>query len=197
MGRKLGGKNKTSSRIEIKCNYCSKEYLIYPCRLKKGNRHNYCSYKCMGLATKGRECKEETRKKLRLHMKGLWKEKILKSKKAWNKGTKGIMRAWNKGLIGYKAGKEHYNWRGGKSFEPYGLEFNNKLKLKIRKRDNFKCRECNWAEKKLGYKLDVHHIDYNKQNNDLNNLISLCRSCHSKTNFQRKDWINYFRIKIQ
>jgi hypothetical protein len=29
-------------------------------------------------------------------------------------------------------------------------------------------------------RLDVHHIDGNHQNNELNNLIVLCRSCHMK-----------------
>ena len=41
-------------------------------------------------------------------------------------------------------------------------------------------------------KLDCHHIDYNKKNCSLNNLITLCRSCHMKTNTNRNYWINYF-----
>ena len=28
--------------------------------------------------------------------------------------------------------------------------------------------------------LDIHHIDGNWQNNNLNNLMCLCRSCHTK-----------------
>jgi len=40
--------------------------------------------------------------------------------------------------------------------------------------------------------LDVHHINYNKKNCDINNLVSLCRSCHMKTNFNREYWIKYF-----
>ncbi|NQU99405.1 MAG: HNH endonuclease [Parcubacteria group bacterium] len=41
-------------------------------------------------------------------------------------------------------------------------------------------------------KLSIHHIDYNKQNNNPNNLISLCRKCHVKTNFNRNYWKYYF-----
>ena len=209
MARPKGGKNKASRKVEIQCDYCKKTYLTYPCRLKRKYKHHYCNYKCMGLANRGREYKKATRLKLSKHMKRLWEEGILKTKKPWNKGkvgvmpvpwnkgTKGVMKAWNEGLIGYKAGEEHYNWKGGKSFEPYGLDFNNALKLEIIKRDNFKCRECDWTEKRLGYKLHVHHIDYNKENNDPNNLISLCRNCHMKTNFQREDWTNYFRTKVR
>jgi len=40
------------------------------------------------------------------------------------------------------------------------------------------------------------NIDYNRENNNLNNLITLCRSCHSQTNFNREDWANYFQNKI-
>ena len=100
-------------------------------------------------------------------------------------------------LRGFKKGNRPWNWLGGISFEPYGLEFNNKLKEKIRKRDNYTCQECGKKQKELGYKLHIHHIDYNKKNNQEKNLISLCRQCHLKTNFNRKDWTKYFRKKMK
>ena len=34
--------------------------------------------------------------------------------------------------------------------------------------------------------LAIHHIDYNKKNNKEENLITLCRSCNVKVNFNRK-----------
>lgn len=92
----------------------------------------------------------------------------------------------------WKSGSLHPDWLGGKSFEPYGIQFNKELKESIRNRDNFTCRECEYTQEQLGYKLSIHHIDYNKRNNNKNNLISLCRVCHSQTNFDRKDWINYY-----
>lgn len=90
-------------------------------------------------------------------------------------------------------GAKNPAWQGGIAYLPYGGEFNKALKLKIRKRDNFKCQECNWSEKRLGYTLDIHHIDYNKKHNDENNLISLCKPCHTQTNFSRNDWKQYFK----
>lgn len=96
----------------------------------------------------------------------------------------------------FKPGVAHRHWRGGISFEPYGLEFNSKLKEFIRKRDNYTCQECGFTQEQLGYKLSVHHIDFNKKNNNPNNLISLCRNCHLQTNFNREDWIQYFQSKI-
>ena len=89
-------------------------------------------------------------------------------------------------------GEKSYNWRGGISKEPYGTEFNRELKEQIRKRDDWKCRECGHSQEELGYKLPVHHIDYNKRNNGSDNLISLCRNCHAQTSFKREDWTNYF-----
>jgi len=41
-------------------------------------------------------------------------------------------------------------------------------------------------------KLSVHHIDYDKMNSNEKNLISLCVSCHGKTNINRKHWIIFF-----
>lgn len=93
-------------------------------------------------------------------------------------------------------GKRCYLWLGGKSFEPYGLEFNRILKEHIRKRDNYRCRECNACRNDLKRKLDIHHIDYNKKNNKPKNLISLCISCHTKTNFLRNDWTKHFEERM-
>lgn len=86
------------------------------------------------------------------------------------------------------------NWS---SREPYGEKFSPELKEQIRERDNHQCQECGFTQKQLGKKLDVHHIDFNKNNNNPNNLISLCKSCHSQTQFNRQNWTNYFRNKIK
>jgi 5-methylcytosine-specific restriction endonuclease McrA len=63
------------------------------------------------------------------------------------------------------------------------------IRATIRKRDNHICQICSKTEKENGQELDVHHIDYDKQNNNPNNLISLCMSYHRKTNNNRKYWL--------
>lgn len=96
-------------------------------------------------------------------------------------------------------GSKSYLWKGGISFEPYGLEFNEQLKEQIRKRDNHKCQNCFKHQDEFIYKngrkdkLDVHHIDYDKKNSNLINLISLCKGCHTKTNQKRAEWSAYFQ----
>lgn len=99
---------------------------------------------------------------------------------------------------GEHSGENNPQWRGGISFEPYGLEFNNDLKEKIRERDNWTCQECGIHQDNLDEHLCIHHIDYDKKNNSEDNLISLCRSCHAQTNFSRNDWTKYFmkRLKV-
>lgn len=93
-------------------------------------------------------------------------------------------------------GELNNSWLGGKSLEPYGKEFTNELKEKIRRRDNYECQECGFAQSESRCALSIHHIDYDKKNNNFDNLISLCRSCHQQTNFKRDDWMKHFHDKI-
>ncbi len=90
-----------------------------------------------------------------------------------------------------KSGPNASNWKGGKSFEPYCLKFNNKLKEEIRANFGHKCFLCPHIQN--GRKLSIHHVDYDK--NDLCNgkkwpLIPLCTKCHGKTNYNRYYWFN-------
>lgn len=87
---------------------------------------------------------------------------------------------------GERFGKAHPNWQNGVSFEPYGFEFNGKLKLKIRQRDNFSCQLC--PAKENGKHFVPHHINYDKTDNEERNFILLCGSCNSKANFDREKW---------
>jgi hypothetical protein len=89
-----------------------------------------------------------------------------------------------------KTGEKAPNWRGGKSFEPYSVDWKKTLKISIRERDKYRCKIC--GEPQGDEALSVHHIDYNKLNCNPDNLISLCRSCHVKTNYNREKWIEYF-----
>jgi hypothetical protein len=114
---------------------------------------------------KGKKLSEEQKKKISLANKGKPKPEGFRQK---------ISR------------ENHHNWKGGKSFQQYGFEWTHLLKHSIRTRDCFVCQVC----KKNGWM--VHHIDYDKKNCNPSNLITVCRSCHMKTNFHREKWIKYF-----
>jgi len=86
--------------------------------------------------------------------------------------------------------KSHY-WQGGIYLDPYPREWRNTLKESIRERDKYTCQIC--GINKVSYSLSVHHIDYNKENLCPDNLISLCKKCHVKTNSNRDMWIKFFR----
>ena len=48
----------------------------------------------------------------------------------------------------------------------------------------------------IGQVLNVHHIDYNKQNCKEENLTSLCRQCNLRVNCNRDYWEKYFNKKF-
>lgn len=83
------------------------------------------------------------------------------------------------------SGNGNPNWRGGISYEPYCEQWSDiEYKESIKERDGHICLnpEC----KKITNKLCVHHIDYNKKNCHPLNLITICISCNSKANINRR-----------
>lgn len=92
-------------------------------------------------------------------------------------------------------GDGNSNWKGGISFEPYPCTWSFKLREKIRNRDGRKCQVCGKLEDCVRH--DVHHIDYNKDNVNPENLITLCKKCHIKTNYNREQWQEFFLTKYQ
>jgi len=98
------------------------------------------------------------------------------------------------------SGANNANYRGGISYLPYGFKFDSKLKKKIRERDGNICQLCFMTneehKKKFKDSLHSHHIDYDKQNCEKNNLITLCNVCNGKVNKDRKHWTNYFQILL-
>lgn len=96
-------------------------------------------------------------------------------------------------LTGMFAGSKHPSWQGGISMFPYPFDFNNKLKELVRERDSYICQLCTKTQRQEQSRLSVHHIDYNKENLNPKNLITLCRSCNGKVNSGRKYWMKFFR----
>lgn len=94
------------------------------------------------------------------------------------------------------SGTGNPNWRGGVSFEPYSAEFNAELKCSIKSRDNNRCVLCGSDGDRFG-RLSVHHIDYDKNNSDERNLITLCLGCNAKVNSDKEYWYLYFRNIIK
>lgn len=137
-------------------------------------------------ANLGKTISEETRIKI---------GNTLKGRPVWNTGKRysspkqSLAISWDK----------NPNWKWWISFEEYSGDWTDDLKESIRKRDWYVCQECGIHQDELVLfykKLDVHHIDYNKYNLEPSNLVTLCRSCHMKTNYNREEWIKYFNNKV-
>lgn len=92
---------------------------------------------------------------------------------------------------GFHKGKNNPAWVGGFKEYPAGWR-SRRFKEFVISSYKYKRQLCDKSEKKNGQRLHLHHIDYNRNNLDYRNLIPLCRSCHAKTNFNRKKWITYF-----
>lgn len=144
-------------------------------------KHNAETKKKMSLRKKGKKLSEEHSRKISESLKGIT---------TWNKGLKKEtderLRKYGEKISEAIKGEKNPNWQGGKSFEPYSVDWTETLKRAIRERNNYICQLCNQ------YGNEVHHIDYDKKNCNSDNLITLCKSCHRKTNFNREYWINYF-----
>ena len=146
---------------------------------RKGMKLSETHIKNMVMARKGYTHLEDTKRKIGLGNKG----KII------SKETKIKI-----------SGKNHYNWKGGISNNPYPKEFNAELKLRIRIRDNFICCLCGKTERKeleeINQVLCVNHIDFDKNNCKKENLNTLCLRCNVKINREREYWTNYFNKLI-
>jgi len=50
----------------------------------------------------------------------------------------------------------------------------------VKERDNYTCQICGKTASKTSRELNVHHIDQNKGNDSISNLITICVGCHNK-----------------
>lgn len=111
------------------------------------------------------------------------------------------------GKHGLEAGRkkwaERYGYNSYEEFDKYafkkeyfGLFYNKDYRQLILESQKYKCGNPKCLHKHGGkYQFQLHHIDYNKLNNDRSNLIFLCVSCHGKSNFDRPMWEEYYNIE--
>ena len=160
-----------------------------------------------GWFKKGHSVSKELREKIRQSKKGKTRSEETKRKigsyRLGKKFSVEVKRKMSNSHFGIKpsvgtrakmsrscSGEKSHFWKGGISFLPYTTDWTKTLRRSIRERDNYVCFLC----KKLqgDYAFDIHHIDYDKKNCNPDNLITLCRSCHAKTSFNRDKWIKKY-----
>ena len=127
----------------------------------------------LGLSNKGIKRSLETRAKMKISAKK-------RQDKLWlNSEYRKKMSLAHKGKF---IGKNHPNWKGGitpKIIQRCNSLWWKELRKLIYQRDNWTCQICN---KKCYSDLQCHHIipESKEGNNKIENLITLCRSCHIK-----------------
>ena len=77
------------------------------------------------------------------------------------------------------SGPNHWRWKGGHS-NYRGPDWEQQRQLAL-ERDEHACQRCGKTKEELNQEPDVHHkVRYNStHDNNLDNLICLCASCHA------------------
>jgi len=94
-----------------------------------------------------------------------------------------------------RSGENCTFWKGGVSFEPYCIKFNNDFKRRVRAFFNNICVECGKPAHESSRNHHVHHVNYDKDvccNDSPHLFVILCPSCHIKTNLNRDYWKSHF-----
>lgn len=164
---------------ERTCEICGKSFRIWP-SASDGSNGKYCSWNCYS---------EARRERVEL-------ECPVCSKKFTRRPSQASGKRYCSYTCAFKARENEgsYLWHGGKSFEPYCKNFNNRTKAKTRDAFGHRCYLCQKSEKENGKKLDCHHVDYNKSQGCSGRgwgLVPLCVKCHIMTSFQR-----YYRFAL-
>ena len=200
-------------KIVVKCDDCGKIRII-----KKALYRNFCgSCKQKGKRNHrfGKTPSHETKNKIidgnkgkkrseeiRLKMHEAQSKRFKKNKPPMlgKHHTEETKKKMSKIHMGLHLGDKSPNWRGGISFEPYCILFNDEFKERVREYFGRCCYICNKNEIENGRKLDVHHVTYNKEtccDDSIPLFVPLCLSCHMKTNAHRKFWKEFFILSLE
>jgi len=159
----------------IACEFCGEEFK------PKSSDTRYCSRKCMGAADHERNSCDVSCQYCSKEFSSI----NARDSKYCSIECKDLQHSIN------MKGDGNPNYLGVTK-KGYSSSFNKELKHQIKTRDNFVCVLCGLPDEDNfcgnGYGLSIHHIDYDKANNELSNLVSLCNICHAKTNYNRESW---------
>lgn len=174
-------------RPEAICPVCKTTFLSQPCRVKRSKIH-CCSHKCSDVI----------RRTIKGEQHPLYKEE---KKKYFciDCGTEVCQNDILRCRSCAKKGELNPGYLDGHGCDAYPQEFTESLKEEVRDRDNHICQnpDCCCTEEENGRALSIHHIDYDRTNCVKENLISLCLSCHIKTNINREHWKMLFKNLIE
>lgn len=180
--------------VEIECENCGEAFEVHPYREDSAR---FCSKECLSGFMAGRSGEETPR------YKGAKETFICENcgeefeEFPYPGKNKYCSRScYNEALEELVSGKDNPVWRGGYD-NYYGPNWQEQRR-KALKRDNYECQDCGLHTDEMEKSPDVHHkkrlgwfkeeydspMWYEKAN-DLENLVTLCPSCHMK-----REWSN-------
>lgn len=170
----------------VTCDWCGQEYSDYPSRIDRKDG-TYCSQECYG---KSREKSPD----IDCHWCG---DSVEGMPANFRRSERSFCstECHSEWMSDYMSGPDGPRWRGGESYHPrnYGPNWDEQREKAI-ERDGHRCMLCDSTND-----LVVHHkrplrtFDRDKHRwwdraNDLRNLITLCRSCHSVVHSNREQY---------
>lgn len=207
--------NKLIDYKAIRCHSCAEKYYLSTINVHPRYIHGYYSrcnkHFCIDCGqelrshTKSKRCKKCSNiyNSIKLFKHGHYskhhknKQKCIDcNKKIWGDSKRchscENKRRYKEGIMNNK-GINNGQYIHGQDLREYPKEFSKELKHEIFQRDDYTCKKCNIYPCN---DLTVHHIDYNKLNNNKNNLITLCRKCNCSVNKNRFAWELFFKSLI-
>ena len=197
-------KKRTAQRVE--CSMCGGSFNRAPASRKSKHGAEYCSRSChyagRSAGLTGRtvdrpyQVTEEGRAAWRRSAKAR-RGKPYKAPVSWDCEACGKTRTLNRGQLAparklrfcsnacadvSNRGENNSSWKGGHT-RYYGPDWQAQ-RIRARTRDGHTCSGCGATRSALGRELDVHHIirfgdfENSEEANRIDNLISLCHSCH-------------------
>jgi len=148
----------------VSCGRCSKIFYIKPSHKKLGEG-KYCS----------RTCSDIGRRKGKVVECGKCGTQFYATQKQWNLSKSKLNFCRQLCYLSFQTGQNHPRWKYGE---------NAYLPLMKKNREQT-CKRCGVRNKRV---LVVHHVDKNRKNNVLSNLVWLCRNCHHLVHKYRETW---------
>ena len=144
-----------------KCTVCSSSIYRRPSEIKKNDGRVFCSQVCYGIF-----CRKE--------------------KPCIVCGV-AVLAGKNKKTCSRACANKHRSGMKYAGSRPHDkVVYQRGLKLRLLENRGRACERCGYDKYQI---LHVHHIDRNRNNNDLANLALICPNCHAEEHYFQNSWL--------
>lgn len=185
------GKN---TKITVFCAQCGKSKEIYP--REQNKKHYFCNNQCHGEWKKiNWQDKNNHNYIERIEIFCAQCNKPIKILPLEKRDNNFCNRECNgKWMSENLIGENSLAWQGGKSFEEYCVVWTDQeYQEYVLNRDNNECQNPDCRKNCNHLSMNRHHINYDKEDCHYKNIITICRSCNSRANGNRKYWTEFYQ----